>query len=360
MANDNLGKITYAMKLILEPQIKAIKEEIEEYANKIATAVAKSIVSDQVITKTAEMIDKAKAIVSRDANAAGAAKATVQAMNKISSAEDSISNEGISILKKTVGLIEDIHQRLVSASPLLRTIESLFNLAMQLFFMPLGNLLAETMIPAVIDLVQRVTDMWASFEGKSLGQILEIMLKDGAQILGGYFLDLGKQLENEGTIFGSISSILKMIGTTLQSGAVFTILSSVLGLVNFILSHFKELISLIVAFKAASLYNQLMTMAVIATSNTAAGKIGAGLAVVGSVGVGYAAGTMTHNYLDTAMAGTSTDETASSGLSGYSSNNVKTYNVTNNFNGITDANFKKQVVDIVNEQSNNSKLYSRY
>ena len=153
MANDNLGKITYAMKLILEPQIKAIKEEIEEYANKIATAVAKSIVSDQVITKTAEMIDKAKAIVSRDANAAGAAKATVQAMNKISSAEDSISNEGISILKKTVGLIEDIHQRLVSASPLLRTIESLFNLAMQLFFMPLGNLLAETMIPAVIDLV---------------------------------------------------------------------------------------------------------------------------------------------------------------------------------------------------------------
>ena len=360
MANDTLGKITYSMRLILEPQIKVIKEEIDEYAKKIATAVTNSIVSDELVIKVSETINKVKGILSRDANAAGEAKTTVQAMNNISSSEDKVASEGIKILKKTVGFVEDIHQRLVSASPLLRSVESLFNLAMQLFFMPLGNLLAETMIPAIIELVQHVTDLWASFEGKSLGQILEIMLKDGAQILGGYFLDLGRQLEEEGTIFGSISSILKMIGTTIQSGVVFTILSSVLGLVNFILEHFKELISIIVAFKAASLYNQLMTMAVIATSNSAAGKFGAGLAVLGSVGVGYVAGTTTYNYLDTALAGTSTDEVASNGLSGYSSNNVKTYNVTNNFNGITDANFKKQVVEIVNEQSNNSKLYSRY
>ena len=59
-------------------------------------------------------------------------------------------------LKKGFGIVEDIYGRLKSASPLLQAIESMFNLAMQLFFMPLGNKLAEVLIPSVLRLVDDV------------------------------------------------------------------------------------------------------------------------------------------------------------------------------------------------------------
>lgn len=383
MANDTLGKITYAMRLILEPTIKPIKAEIDQLTDVISTAVSKGFFSDETIEKASAMMKRVKAITSRDADSEEAAgvKNQVAAMNAISSGESKIADEGVKLVKKTVGLLEDIHQRLVTASPLLRTIESLFNLAVQLFFMPLGNKLAEVMIPAVIELVNQVTALWDSFEGKTLGEILETMLTEGARIFGGYFIDLAKQLEGEGTILGSISALLSAIGSFIQ-GDMVNVLKVGLNIFTFIVENLKEIIATVIAFKVASLANQVATMFVIATSNAAGGMgAGAGLAIATgaaatSIGAGTFAGLTSYNYMNNGgdlgsamgnaagatllgpagIAGTVAREKIVGEASGAGKTTNTTNNNTYNFNGITDANFKKQVIDILNEQNNNYKL----
>ena len=166
----------------------------------------------------------------------------------------------------------------------------MFNLAVQLFFMPLGNKLAEVMIPAVIELVDQVTEMWAAFEGKSLGQILEIMIEKGAQVFGNYFNNLASQLSGQGTLLGSIASLLSAIGNFIQDGTLINLVSFGVKALSFMLEHIKEIIATLVAFKVASLANQIATMFVIATSGSLAGKFGAGAAVAaavaGTVGMG--------------------------------------------------------------------------
>ena len=79
-----------------------------------------------------------------------------------------------SITQGSMDFLEMIYNQLKSASPLLQTIESLFNLAVQLFFMPLGNKLAEVMLPAVLDLVDNVVEMWDAMEGMSISEMIMI------------------------------------------------------------------------------------------------------------------------------------------------------------------------------------------
>ena len=126
---------------------------------------------------------------------------------------------------------------------------------------------------------------------------------------------------------------------------------------DFVLAHFKELIATVVAFKVASLANQIATMLVIGTSGSLAGKVGAGVALA----AGVAAGAGTYAYVDSHSAPTLTYDEVASPVTGYSSSTSnRTTNITNNFNGVTDANFKKEVIGILNEQNNNYKLRSGF
>ena len=126
---------------------------------------------------------------SQDVEDASERKRAAQ-MQIISAGVSKVSGFGMSVLQGTFGVLEDIYGRLKAASPLLQTIESLFNLAMQLFFMPIGNKLAEVILPATLELVDAVVDMWDKFEGKTLPDMIEHAITEGVQIIGGFLIDI--------------------------------------------------------------------------------------------------------------------------------------------------------------------------
>ena len=397
MSNYSFGRAFQAtVDLIIRPQVEKSRELVRQFAKEIDEIITDGILSEKTIKKAQEQINRLKDITGRSTNAvdkngnsiySDEDKTTIGAMNAISSAEGKVATEGLNMMKKTVGFLEDIHQRLVSASPLLRTIESLFNLAVQLFFMPLGNKLAEVMIPAVIELVDQVTDLWSKFEGKTLGQILGTMLEEGVKIFGGYFLNLAKQLENEGGLLGSISTLLSAIGNFITAD-ITGVLQVGLGILTFLVEHFKELIATVVAFKVASLANQVATMYVIGVSGSIAGKAGAGigaamgaasLGAVSSIAIGTGAGLTAYNMMNGESFGDAALHTGASmvtyggydigkavrskitsGASG--TGGSKQTNVHNSFyfNGLTDAQLEKKVRNITNEQYNNHRLQSNY
>ena len=158
-------------------------------------------------------------------------------------------------IKKGFGIVEDIYSRLKSASPLLQAIESMFNLAMQLFFMPLGNKLAEVLIPAVLELVDDVVAIWDSFEGKTLGDMFATAIKEGTSLLGGFFNDIGDKLIEQGGMVGQIGRLLESIGNFIENNGA-QVLSSILSVVTTLLGNIKHFISLWVSLKMTEIAMQ--------------------------------------------------------------------------------------------------------
>jgi hypothetical protein len=377
--------IAIAVRALVQGDFEQFKKQAAVIKKDIEDLFSEGIFTEKVIKKTTDTINTIKQIVNRDPEAAkGTDQYAVKGMNAISSGENKIADEGIKMVKKTVGLLEDIHQRLVSASPLLRTIESLFNLAVQLFFMPLGNKLAEVMIPAVIELVDEVTALWDSFEGKTLGEILETMLTSGAQIFGGYFLNLAEQLKDEGGLLGGIANLLSAIGSFIE-GDMVNVIKTGLTIFTFIVNNLKEIIATIVAFKVASLANQVATMFVIATSSSFGGKFGTGFAVAGaattaSAMLGTGAGLTAYNYMNNggdlwgaagnaagsmvlgpaAIPATVARQKIVGEASGISSKRETTINNTYTFNGLTDRELEKKIINLNNQQYNEYRLRSTH
>ena len=160
-----------------------------------------------------------------------------------------------SSLKKGFGIVEDIYARMRSASPLLQSIESLFNLAMTLFFMPLGNKLGEVILPATIELVDNVVGLYEKFEGKSLGDILSIMLSEGVRLFANYFNDIGAKLKDQGGLLYGIGELLETLGAFIQGPGI-AVLNTILGVSSYVLGHLKEFISLYIGLKTAELAMQ--------------------------------------------------------------------------------------------------------
>ena len=93
-------------------------------------------------------------------------------------------------------------------------------------------------------------------------------------------MEHAEQLKGEGTILGSLASLLEAIGTFIQ-GDMINLIKFGLNIFTFIVNNLKEIIATIIAFKVASIANQIATMWVIAASSTS---------VLGTnVGAGYAA-----------------------------------------------------------------------
>ena len=158
-------------------------------------------------------------------------------------------------IKKGFGIVEDIYSRLKSASPLLQAIEGMFNLAMQLFFMPLGNKLAEVLLPAVLELVDDVVAIWNSFEGKTLGDMFATAIKEGTSLLGGFFNDIGDKLIEQGGMVGQIGRLLESIGNFIENNGA-QVLSSILSVVTTLLGNIKHFISLWVSLKMTEIAMQ--------------------------------------------------------------------------------------------------------
>lgn len=268
-----------------------------------------SSVSEEIATQ------EGKSKISKDTAFGAKAKATMLNMltgqsaddmdeeakkqTKILQAGQNITAAGIKgltgITQGSFQFLEMIYNQLKSASPLLQTIESLFNLAVQLFFMPLGNKLAEVMLPAVLDLVDNVVSMWDAMEGMTISQIITHMMTEGVKYFGQFFTDLGDELVEQGGLLGSIGNLLKSLGTFIEGPAV-GLLNTLVNTVSFVVSHLKEIISLIAAFYAMQYTMQLLAMYANAAGQTLFGKVGAGLAVV-TAGVatgGIAYGLMSH------------------------------------------------------------------
>ena len=227
----------------------------------------------------------------QDAEDATERKRSAQ-MQMISAGVGQISNLGMTLMKGTFGILEDIYGRLKSASPLLQTIESLFNLAMQLFFMPIGNQLAETILPATLELVDAVVDMWDKFEGKTLPEMIEYAITEGVQLIGDYFINIGESLQGGNDLLDAIGDLLVSMGEFIKNDAV-GVLTALLNVMTFVLEHIKEIVSILIAMYTMNAALQILQLYATAVSGSLAGMFGAGLAVAGLAsavagGIGYA------------------------------------------------------------------------
>lgn len=303
---------------------------------------------------------------------------SAQAANTVLPAVTKISNVLQSGLNTVIGTVQDIYNRLKQSSPLLQTIESLFNLAVQLFFMPLGNKLATVLLPAVLELVDGVMEIWDKFEGKSLGEMFTIAISEGARLFGEYIANIGTLLKEEGGVVGSIGSTLVVLGNLISSKGA-EIINGIAKLLEFIMQNLPGIITTLVGFKAMTV---AMLAAIMINTAMTAGAASlwtlGGAAVAGAVTAGVASAAISN------MFGTETDisghanggyipptpggkiiRVAEGGEGEYIIPESKrlatggnTYNIT--INGMTNDELKTYITDIVNDRTNEYRLRSGF
>lgn len=269
-----------------------------------------------------------------------------------------------SSLKKGFGIVEDIYGRLKAASPLLQAIESLFNLAMTLFFLPLGNKLGEILIPATLELVDKVVDLWDKFEGKSLGEMFDIAISTGVKLFGEYFVSIGDELKEQGGLLGGIGELLTTVGNFIQGPGI-AVLNTILNVTSFVLGHLKEFITLWIALKTAELAMQ---------ATGALGWVGANAAIFTAVaalvagGVAYGGMTlygMAEGGRVPATPGGTLRLLGEGGEDEYvvpesKLGNISGGSITYNIYGYTDSELKTIINDTVNEQISQSRIRSGF
>ena len=215
-------------------------------------------------------------------------KETMGLLKDLSGVMKDFGNSIVGFVQGMFGVVEDIYKQMRKSSPLLEMIENLFNLAMQLFFMPLGNKLAEVMLPAIINLMDAVMDIWDKFEDKTLGQMFSIAITEGVQLVASYLMDLGSLLEDEGGIVGAIGSLLSTIGDFLADDGA-KIIEVLANVFSFLMDHLGTFIGLAIEFFVASIAAQAGILAYLMASldwRDSLGKVMAGAAVTAAVGAG--------------------------------------------------------------------------
>lgn len=194
-------------------------------------------------------------LAKKAADAAGfseSQKETMGLLKDLSGVMKDFGNSIVGFVQGMFGVVEEIYKHMKKSSPLLEMIENLFNLAMQLFFMPLGNKLAEVMLPAIINMLDAVMDIWDKFEGKTLGEMFSIAITEGVQLVASYLMDLGSLLENEEGIVRSIGSLLSTIGEFLADDGA-RIIEFLARVFEFLMNNVGYLILMAVEFFAASI-----------------------------------------------------------------------------------------------------------
>lgn len=215
----------------------------------------------------------------------------------MSDAANKLADSGISILQSVFGLVEQIYQRIKKASPLLEAIEQLFNLVWTLFFMPLGNKLGEMLIPAVLQMMDDVMEIWDAFEGRSLGEMFAIAIERGVAMLSTFLINIGETLSGEAGLVGAIGNFLMNMGTFLQAHGA-QILETLFKLTAWILEHIPELIGTLVGLKLASIGLQITQIAVTAASGlNPMGWAAAGIGLGATAYIATMTGVGVSNYI---------------------------------------------------------------
>ena len=205
-------------------------------------------------------------------------KAGIALLGQASDSSGKIGDDIMKLMKTGIGIIEDIHTKLKQSSPLLQSVENLFNLAVQLFFMPLGNKLATVMLPAIMDLVDGVLGMWDEIEGLDLGDMLTKMIEYGARLFGQFFENLGEKLSEQGGLLGSIGSILEAVGDFIEN-RLGSFLQTMLNLLETIMSNLGTLAIAFIEFKMLSVALQVAQIAATVAAGTKIGSLTAGVAI---------------------------------------------------------------------------------
>ena len=199
-------------------------------------------------------------------------------------------------------IVQDLYQRVKQSSAFLQAVENLFNLAMTLLLMPLGNALAETILPATVELVESVVGLWDQFDefaaGGDLQGIITTVLDQGLRLIGDYFKGIAGQLTAQGGLLGAIGKLLDWIGKFVAGGGLEKILNIIFNAAKFIADYFPYFVGLYVANEIVKIGLQLTQIAVTAASESIAGKVGFGGVVatagIASLGGALAASSFTH------------------------------------------------------------------
>lgn len=210
---------------------KAGEDAVRELEDKAAaegrtlTEDEKNAAKKNAENKKIEEISKDETKVGRLANIEkytpdSADKQMLGLMKSLSESFKGVGESLIKFSKEAFGFLEDIYKEMRKSSPLLQTMEQLFNLAWTLFFMPLGNKLGELMIPAVLEMMDAVMGIWDMFDGKDLGEMLSIAVVQGVKLIAEYLLNLGEILADESGIVGSIGNIMMWVGNFLSDKGV--------------------------------------------------------------------------------------------------------------------------------------------
>lgn len=305
-------------------------------------------------------------------------KKMLSAMQSIQHVAQQGFNMGSGLLKGMFGFVEDIHQRMKASSPLLQTIESLFQTAMTLFFMPLGNKLGELLIPAMMELVEDVVAIWELFEGKTLGEMFDIAIDKGSEILSDYFSNIAAALKDQGGILGGMARVIETIANVADH--LPDILDDILWAIEWTMDHLKEIASLLVSLYTLQYTLGITQMMVTTLSNmevagTTVGTVGA-VGLISSVIAAIAAGAGTETLLSNwGMAeggyvppkeGGSVRILAEAGEGEYVIPESKmgemgaTYNITNNFYGYTTEELESKVNSVIGDQITNARLRSGF
>lgn len=279
----------------------------------------------------------------------------------------SLANSGLSMMfsgiQKGFGIVQQIYERVKSSSQFLQTVESLFNLAMTLLLMPLGNALAETILPSMVELVENVTGLWdvmeEAYNNGGLAGILGVILEQGLHEFAQFFNSIGSKLEEEGGLIGNIGTMLNTIGNFIENGLA-TVLQSIFGVVGFVATHLKEFIALYIAYQTALIAATLI--ASLSPETKGLGYVIGGAALITGVGsyVGMsAAGMADGGYVPPTPGGQLTVigeggegeyVIPESKISEYSSSGT----IINNFYGYTSEELVRTVNDIIAQQVANS------
>jgi len=270
--------VEFKVKAVLT-EMESIKAQIREIGDYLSTYVSDKVLKD-VKSKT-EGLDNADPR-RHDAEEQTASKARARDSEHIAKVQahlNTIADVGVGFIKKTFGLVEMVYNQLKKSSPLLQAIENLFNLAWSLFFMPIGNKLGEMLIPAVIQLMDDVMEIWDAFEGMTLGDMISYAIEKGVSMLGDFIDHIAELLSGQTGIVGSISRMLSTLAGFIKEDAV-GLLETLFNVASWILDHIKELIAVIIGFKVAAL--GLMVTQIFTTAASA-------IPIVGSAAAGAVA-----------------------------------------------------------------------
>lgn len=279
----NLKVDAQALKDLGEKAAESIANNIQKASSNISSAEFRNNLSRNVT-------DMGKVLRGQDVEKMSPEQKQNAALTRtLSQGFEKLEGTFKGILTKSFDVLETIYGELRKASPLLQAVEQLFNLAMTLFFMPLGNKLGELLIPAVIKLVDNVMDIWDAFGGMTLGEMFEHAISAGINMLADFLNNIGDELIQQGGWIADLGELLKGLSSFVKNNLA-GVIKTILDAVTWVVTHLGTMIGLIGTFMSLHYALQLATMAVIAAAAPGLSKVSAGLAfaavATGAIGIG--------------------------------------------------------------------------